>query len=127
MDDLKYNPDEILDAEIRLEILPEAHSAPLLCVNCDREMRAVEATRKVAGGRFFIPYQIFTCEECGRRGLNPEQASRFGAILRLDKMIEEKGDHAAGDVLFDGRDVFLRLPFARELFSTVEQAHAKAS
>jgi len=116
MDELVYTPDDLLDEETTFEIAPEAYSAPLHCPACGEPMEIVEANRPLAGGRFVIPYQIYECRPCDRRYFNPEQASRFSAILRLEKLIEEKGQRIEGDILFDGRDFFVRLPLARELF-----------
>lgn len=116
MDELTYTPQDILDEEVPFEILPEAYFAPLHCPVCGEPMAVVEATRPIAGGRFVIPYLIHECRTCGRRYLNPEQASRFSAILRLDRLIEEKDQCIEGDILFDGHDLFVRLPLARELF-----------
>ena len=122
MDELTYIPEDILDEEISFEILPEAYSAPLHCPVCDEPMAIVEATRPIAGGRFVVPYLIYECHTCGRRYLNPEQASRFSAILRLERLIEDKGQRIEGDIFFDGHDLFIRLPLARELFQPCQPA-----
>jgi hypothetical protein len=116
MDEPVYTPEDILDEEIPFEIVPEAYSAALHCPTCGEPMVVVEATRPVAGGRFVFPYLIYECRSEGRRYFNPEQASRFSAILRLEKLIAEKGQQIEGDVLFDGHDFFIRLPLAKELF-----------
>lgn len=79
-------------------------------------------SRPVAGGRFVFPYLIYECRSDGRRYLNPEQASRFSAILRLERLIEEKGQRIERDILFDGHDFFVRLPLARELFQPRQPA-----
>lgn len=116
MDELRYTPKDILDEEVPFEILPEAYSAPLHCPECGEAMTVVEATRSIAHGRFTIPYQVYECQTCGRRYLNPEQVSRFSAILRLEQLIDEQGRRIEGNILFDGRDLFVRLALARELF-----------
>jgi hypothetical protein len=74
------------------------------------------------GGTVLFPYLIYECRSEGRRYFNPEQASRFSAILRLEKLITEKGQQIEGDILFDGHDFFVRLPLAKELFQPRQAA-----
>ena len=116
MDELEYTPKDILDQDIPFEILPEARSAHLHCPECGEPMVVVETTRTIMRGRFTIPYKVYKCPTCERRYLNPEQADHFSAIQRLEQLIEEQDQRVEGDVLFDGRDLFVRLALAREMF-----------
>jgi hypothetical protein len=47
--------------------------------------------------------------------LNPEQAKRFSSVLLLERLFQEKREVLPGDVLFDGRDFFVRLSLLRDL------------
>ena len=122
MNEFTYSLEDILDEEVPFKILPEAYSAPLYCPVCGEPMAIVEATRPIAGGRFVVPYLVYECRTCGCRYLNPEQASRFSAILHLERLIEEKEQRIKGDILFDGHDLFVRLALARELFQPRQHA-----
>ncbi len=116
MGELEYTAKDILDQDIPFEILPEARLAPLNCPECDEIMVVVETTRTIMRGRFTIPYKVYECPTCERRYLNPEQADHFSAIQRLEQLVEEQDQRVEGDVLFDGRDLFVRLALAREMF-----------
>jgi len=116
MDEFMYTSRDILDEDVPFEVLPEAYSAPLDCPACGEPMAVVEATRSIASGRFVIPYPVYECRTCGHRYMNPEQVGRFSAILRLERLLAERKQPFERDILFDGRDLFVRLPLARELF-----------
>jgi len=113
--DLVYEPEDIIDEEVDFELLPEAYSAPLHCPDCGREMELIRVQRSIAGGIFTVTYEAYQCPRCGQRYLNPEQARRFSSVLLLERLFEEKGEPLAGDVLFDGRDFFVRLSLLRDL------------
>lgn len=110
-----YEPDDIIDEEVDFEILPQAYSAPLRCPDCGLEMELVLVPRAIARGRFTVTYEAYQCPRCGQRYLNPEQAKRFSSVLLLERLFEEKGKALEGDVLFDGRDFFVRLSLVRDL------------
>jgi predicted RNA-binding Zn-ribbon protein involved in translation (DUF1610 family) len=115
LNDLVYEPEDIIDEEVDFEVLPEAYSAPLNCPGCGLEMDLILVQRPIAGGKFTATYEAYQCPRCGQRYLNPEQAKRFSSVLLLERLFQEKKEVLPGDVLFDGRDFFVRLSLLRDL------------
>jgi hypothetical protein len=118
----EYSPDDIGDEDVILEWESRPDGESPLCPRDGQPMVAEQQTYILAGGRFVVAYEAWTCSECGNVFLDRQQAGRYGAIQMLDRLLKEQNGLPKGQVLFDGEDLFVNLSLARDMAALWRQA-----
>jgi len=111
----EYGPDDIGDEDVSLEWEPRPADEPPLCPRDGHPMTDQQHTYILADDRFVVTYEAWVCSECGKVFLDRQQARRYGAIQMLDRLLKERDGLPKGQILYDGKDLFVNLSLARDM------------